>query len=56
MGQYELRKEGLELLKKIDTNRDNYIIIHYACESFKTGQTITAIAVRQFRDGQTQSF
>ncbi|MET1991107.1 hypothetical protein [Enterococcus faecalis] len=56
MGQYELRKEGLELLKKIDTHRDNYIIIHYACESFKKGQTITAIAVRQFRDGQTQSF
>lgn len=56
MGQYELRKEAVALLKKIDTNRDNYIIIHYACENFKLGQTISAVAVRQFRDGQTQSF
>lgn len=56
MGQYELRKEAVALLKKIDINRCNYIIIHYACENFKLGQTISAVAVRQFSDGQTQSF
>lgn len=56
MGQYELRKNALSELKKIDSNRINYVIIHYTCEDFKIGQTISSIAVRQFNDGQTESF
>lgn len=56
MGQYELRKKALEKIKSIDSNKENYIIIHYACENFKIGQTISAIAVRQYEDGQTESF
>lgn len=56
MGQYELRKKGLSTLKEIDLKRENYIIVHYACDSFTTSQTISSICVRHFGDSQTESF
>lgn len=59
--QYLQRKKAKITLKKIDNNRDHYLIIHYSCESFygkNDGKSprITSIAVRHFSDGQTDSF
>jgi len=55
------RKEAKDILKKLDENKSNTLIIHYSCESFydiKDGRTprITSIAVRFLDTAQTKSF
>lgn len=59
--QYEKRKKACEVLKDIDRNPTNYLIIHYSCESFydiTDGKTprVTSIAIRSYESGQTDSF
>ncbi len=61
VSQFTYHKNACEILKKIDLNSSNYLLIHYSCESFvniKDGRTprITSIAIRHFATGQTESF
>lgn len=59
--RYDKHKRACNILKDIDKNPSNYLIIHYSCESFydiKDGRTprITSIAIRSYDLGQTDSF
>ena len=59
--RFDLHKRACSLLKDIDKNPANYLIIHYSCESFyniNDGRTprVTSIAIRSFDTGQTDSF
>ncbi len=59
--QYKRHKDAKRCFKKIDENPQNYLIIHYSCESFydiNDGHTprITSIAVYHYASGQTESF
>lgn len=59
--QFEKHKKALAVLMEIDQKPENYLIIHYSCESFyniKDGRTprITSIAVYSFNTAQTESF
>lgn len=59
--QYDKHKEACKILKQIDKNPDNYLIIHYSCESFydiTDGHTprITSIAIYSYSTAQTDSF
>ncbi|MDF2821603.1 MAG: hypothetical protein K0R15_2044 [Clostridiales bacterium] len=61
MSQYLDHKKACEILKMIDLNPGNYLLIHYSCESFfdiRDGRTprITSIAIRHLATGQTDSF
>ena len=56
LAQYENRKKASEVLSKMDTKPEDYIIIHYTCDDFKMSQIISSIAVRKLNDGQTESF
>ncbi|SFH87670.1 hypothetical protein [Pisciglobus halotolerans] len=61
MVRYNDYQETSKQLKKIDHNKNNYLIIHYSCESFydnNNGKSprITSIAVRKLDDGQTDLF
>lgn len=57
----EKHRKAEQILKEIDKNPENYLIIHYSCESFygiTDGHTprITSIAVYFFDSAQTESF
>ncbi len=59
--QYQIHKQARKILKEIDNNPKNYLIIHYSCESFyniEDGHTprITSIAVYNYYSAQTDSF
>lgn len=59
--QNDIHNKAINLFKKIDKARENYLIIHYSCESFydiKDGRTprITSIAIFRYESGQTDSF
>ncbi|MFI3214605.1 MAG: hypothetical protein R3Y24_14900 [Eubacteriales bacterium] len=59
--QYEKHKNAKKILTEIDKSPQNYLIIHYSCESFYNiidGHTprITSIAVYSFHSAQTDSF
>lgn len=59
--QYTRHKNARKILYKIDVNPQNYLIIHYSCESFyniKDGHTprITSIVVYDYKTAQTDSF
>lgn len=59
--QYTQHKNARKLFHEIDANPQNYLIIHYSCESFydiKDGHTprITSIAVYNYANAQTESF
>lgn len=59
--QYKEHKKAKAIFKKIAENPENYLIIHYSCESFydiSDGRTprITSIAVHDFDSAQTDSF
>lgn len=59
--QYEKHKSARKILAEIDKNPQNYLIIHYSCESFydiADGHTprITSIAVYDYSSAQTDSF
>lgn len=55
------RQRTKKQIEEIQKNPQNYIVIHYSCESFydiKDGRTprITSIVARNFDSGQTDSF
>lgn len=59
--QYDKHKMACNILKEIDKNPGNYLIIHYSCESFydiTDGRTprITSIAIYDYFSAQTDSF
>ncbi len=59
--QYEKHKSACKIFSDIDKNPNNYLVIHYSCESFydiKDGHTprITSIAVYDYATAQTDSF
>ena len=59
--QYEKHKNARKCMAEIDKNPNNYLIIHYSCESFygiEDGHTprITSIAVYDYSSAQTDSF
>ena len=59
--QHTRHKNARKLFLEIDSNPQNYLIIHYSCESFydiKDGHTprITSIAVYDYATAQTDSF
>lgn len=59
--QLDIHKKACEIFKEIDRNPENYLIIHYSCESFydiTDGRTprITSIAVYSYNSAQTDSF
>ena len=59
--QIDKHKKAEQIFKEIDKNPENYLIIHYSCESFygiTDGHTprITSIAVYFFDSAQTESF
>lgn len=61
MSQFLDHKNAKDLIKKIERNPPNYLLIHYSCESFYNiidGHTprITSIAIRHLATGQTESF
>ncbi|MFC6170480.1 hypothetical protein [Loigolactobacillus jiayinensis] len=60
MTRFKDHKGAAKLLKQIDENKSDYLIIHYACESFfdTNGRTphVTSIAVKKFDDGQAELF
>lgn len=47
-------------LKEIDADKENYLIIHYSCESFygedTSSKKVTSIAIRKLNDAQTELF
>jgi hypothetical protein len=61
MSQYSMHKKARGLLKDIEDNPNQYLLIHYSCESFidkEDGRTprITTIAIRYFESSQTKTF
>lgn len=61
MAQYDRHKKAVKIFRDITSNPENYLIIHYSCESFvdkEDGRTprITTIAVRYFESSQTKTF
>ena len=59
--QHKRHKSAKKCFKEIAENPQNYLIIHYSCESFydiHDGHTprITSIAVYHYASGQTESF
>ena len=59
--QFDKHKKAVQVLNEIDKNPENYLIIHYSCESFYNitdGHTprITSIAVYSYNTAQTESF
>ncbi|MBQ8247520.1 MAG: hypothetical protein IJZ42_10340 [Lachnospiraceae bacterium] len=59
--QYNKHKKAKDIFKEIDKNPENYLIVHYSCESFYNiadGHTprITSIAVYSYASAQTDSF
>lgn len=59
--QYDKHKKSRLLFKEIDNTPENYLIIHYSCESFygiTDGHTprITSIAIYSYATAQTDSF
>lgn len=59
--QFDKHKKAAQILNEIDKNPENYLIVHYSCESFYNitdGHTprITSIAVYSFSTAQTESF
>jgi len=61
MSKIDDYKKSTDSLKIIDDNKDNYLLIHYSCESFYDNENaysrkITSIAVRKLSDGQTDLF
>lgn len=59
--QYERHQKAKKTFQDIDQNPQNYLIIHYSCESFykiNDGHTprITSIAVFNYATAQTESF
>lgn len=59
--QHDKHKRACTILKEIDKNPENYLIIHYSCESFydiSDGRTprITSIAIYSYNSAQTDSF
>ncbi|MDT1950084.1 hypothetical protein MX630_04920 [Carnobacterium divergens] len=60
MTLYSDRQDALKKLKEIDLAKKDYLVIHYACESFyeENGKSprIICISVRQLLDGQTKIF
>lgn len=61
MSRYQDYKNSIKTLKNIDSNKKDYLFIHYSCESFydKTdgySPRITSIAIRKVDDGQTELF
>ncbi|EGO5844401.1 hypothetical protein [Enterococcus faecalis] len=61
MSRYADHKAAKEIISTIDSKRENYLIIHYSCESFLDkfdgkSPRITSIAVKKFDDGQTDLF
>lgn len=59
--QYKRHKSAKKCFKEITESPQNYLIIHYSCESFydiHDGHTprITSIAVYHYASGQTESF
>lgn len=59
--QRDKHKKAIACLSEIDRNPENYLIIHYSCESFydiTDGRTprITSIAVYSYNTAQTESF
>ena len=59
--QYSRHKKAKQIFCEIDKNPQNYLVIHYSCESFydiKDGHTprITSIAVYDYNTAQTDSF
>ena len=59
--QYDKHRSARKILAEIDKNPNNYLIIHYSCESFydiTDGHTprITSIAVYNYASAQTDSF
>ncbi|EAC9862494.1 hypothetical protein LP21_03150 [Listeria monocytogenes] len=60
MTLYSDRRDSINILTEIDSRKSDYLIIHYACESFyvENGKSsrIICIAIRQLDDGQTTMF
>lgn len=61
MLRYKKYKEAKNIINDINNKSENYLIVHYSCESFidkQDGSTprITSIAVRYFSSSQTKSF
>ena len=59
--QYARHRSARRVFKEIDATPNNYLIIHYSCESFydiRDGHTprITSIAVYHYASAQTDSF
>lgn len=59
--QHDKHKKSRLILKEIDNSPENYLIVHYSCESFyeiTDGHTprITSIAVYAYATAQTDSF
>lgn len=57
----ESRKQAKDDLKRISANPSNALIIHYSCEGLSDhpdgrSNRITSIAIKQFDNGQTESF
>lgn len=54
------RKNGLTKLKEIDEHKNDYLVIHYSCESFYglkgKSPKITSIAIENLEHGQAQLF
>lgn len=61
MSKIDDYKTSSEILESIDNNKDQYLLIHYSCESFYDNENsysrkISSIAVRKLSDGQTDLF
>lgn len=61
LNRINTRKHSRERLKKLVTNAENVVIVHYSCESFfntKNGRSprITSIATRNLSSAQSKSF
>lgn len=61
MSKIDDYKTSSKILESIDSNKDQYLLIHYSCQSFYDNENsysrkITSIAVRKLSDGQTDLF
>ena len=61
MSRYKAHKQACNVLKDIEQNPNQYLFIHYSCESFydiKDGKTprVTSIAIKSISTGQVESF
>ncbi|WP_438831887.1 hypothetical protein [Streptococcus pluranimalium] len=60
MSRYSDYKHASDILQKIESNPEKYLIIHYSCESFYNlegrSPRIASISVRQFNNAQTTNF